>query len=160
LVVGEGATVGHLGEVKTLHYSSANYNTGRKAVDRRARKVAADRDRTLRGLDERYFQAPEGAVGPLRQWLSGFPFYQFVFGCVGEASEDVGHFLDHLAAHGANRYGVQIGAFSREIARAALGRMLRRRVALVALRARAAFLLGRLEHVGPMVQGLGGDGAA
>ena len=160
LVVGEGATVGHLGEVKTLHYSSANYDTGRKAVDRRARKVAADRDRTLRGLDERYFQAPEGAVGPLRQWLSGFPFYQFVFGCVGEASEDVGHFLDHLAAHGANRYGVQIGAFSREIARAALGRMLRRRVALVALRARAAFLLGRLEHVGPMVQGLGGDGAA
>jgi hypothetical protein len=160
LLVGEGAVVGHLGEVKTLHYSRVNYTTGGKAVERRAKKVGAERTRNLRKLEAQHFQTPAGAVGPLQQFLSGFPFYHFVFGCVGEASADVGHYLDHLAAHGADRYGTEIGAFSREVAQARLGRLLRRQVALVALRARAALLLGRLVHVGPMVQELGGDRAA
>ncbi|KAJ1633631.1 hypothetical protein T492DRAFT_866421, partial [Pavlovales sp. CCMP2436] len=71
------AAVGHIVEMKTVHYGLTHYNavapTRGHAVENRSGKLDAERRRQLQQTDREVFRTREGQVGPMEQRLNGFP---------------------------------------------------------------------------------------
>ena len=71
------AAVGHIVEMKTVHYGLTHYNavapTRCKGVENRSGKLDAERRKQLQQTDREVFATREGQVGPMEQRLNGFP---------------------------------------------------------------------------------------
>ena len=120
-----------------------------KAVDKRARGLTADYLKKAKGVDRKYGGVAEGEVGRVQRKLEGYGEVRgLVFGAFGEASEGVHDLVQILATSRMKAVGIQKG---RECPKGEMGVLvgqIRRLLSIVAVKAQAECLLGRMRSVG------------
>ena len=139
-------------EVKTLHYGPSTYPASAQrchAVARRAAALPADYANKASRVDRDYCSTQPGTTGPVSARLRTFdPVRGLVFGSWGEASPDVHQLVTALSVAGKRRHYSHIGAESPSDACGGLAWLVKRRLAMTAVRGNARLMLARLEHVG------------
>ena len=139
-------------EVKTLHYGPSTYPASAQrchAVARRAAALPADYANKASRVDRDYCGTQPGTTGPVSARLRTFdPVRGLVFGSWGEASPDVHQLVTALSVAGKRRHYSHIGAESPSDACGGLAWLVKRRLAMTAVRGNARLMLARLEHVG------------
>ena len=102
-----GDSTQHLGDIKTLSYTPSNYRGSfgtvcGKAVSSRAARVHKDMHRTAMEADRKWNNTQSGETGPIADRLKQYgPIKGYVFGYLGEASQDVRDEIKAMAVCGA-----------------------------------------------------------
>ena len=139
-------------EFKTLHHGSSTYQASEqrcRAVARRAEALPAEYARKAAKVDHDYCGTARGKVGPVSARLRTFdPVYDLVFGSRGEASQDVHQLITALASAGACRLHDRSNDEGLAAIRSKLAWLLKRQLAISAVRCCARITLARLEMVG------------
>ena len=140
-------------DIKTIHRGGGHYRTGSLtngmqsgAVMQRARVVNNDYVKNARKLDRQHSST---GTTPIEARLRSFGDVRAtVFGAYGEASRDVHLLLGVAADEMATRLWDNMGARTKEEARAFIIGALRRRMGLAAVRAMARHRLRRVPWIG------------
>jgi hypothetical protein len=142
------AAVGHIVEMKTVHYGLTHYNavapTRGHAVENRSGKLDAERRRQLQQTDREVFRTREGQVGPMEQRLNGFPpVIGIATGGFGEQSKSLDNLLKNFAGMGAETWMGKLSAPTTMQARNTLLGLMRKELGVIVARGHARLILAR-----------------
>ena len=136
-----GESTQYLGDVKTLSYTHSNYRdqnrtTRGKAVNSRAARVHSDMHRNAKLADRKWNNTQVSETGAIETRLKQFGAIKgFVFGYLGEASNDVREEIKKMALSGAQNLWRGMGLSSEEEAHSVLQHRYTKIMGIAAVRA-------------------------